>query len=67
MLHIVAMHLSLTQLSRLRSPADLLLPRRRPEHGFLLQVLALPQWGPPQWTELRWATLRNVIELAQEG
>ena len=28
--------------------------------------LDLPQWGPPPWTELQWATLRNVIELAQE-
>ena len=27
---------------------------------------ALPQWGPPPWTELQWATLRNVIELAQD-
>ena len=27
--------------------------------------LDLPQWGPPPWTELQWATLRNVIELAQ--
>ena len=27
--------------------------------------LGLPQWGPPPWTELQWATLRNVIELAQ--
>ena len=29
--------------------------------------LGLPQWGPPPWTELQWATLRNVIELAEEG
>ena len=28
--------------------------------------LDLPQWGPPPWTELQWATLRNVIELAEE-
>ena len=28
--------------------------------------LDLPQWGPLPWTELQWATLRNVIELAQE-
>ena len=29
--------------------------------------LDLPQWGPPPWTELQWVTLRNVIELAEEG
>ena len=29
--------------------------------------LDLPQWGPPPWTELQWATLRNVIELAQDA
>ena len=26
--------------------------------------LDLPQWGPLPWTELQWATLRKVIELA---
>ena len=30
------------------------------------EYLDLPQWGPPPWTELQWATLRNVIELAEE-
>ena len=61
------MHLSRTQLSRLRSPVHLLLPRRRPELALLLKVLDLQQWGPPPWTELQWATLRNVIELAQDA
>jgi len=66
-LHIVAMHLSRTELSRLRSPAHLLLPCRRPELALLLQVLDLPQWGPPPWTELQWVTLRNVIQLAEDS
>ena len=43
MLHILAMHLSRTQLSRLRSPVHLLLPRRSPELALLLQMLALLQ------------------------
>ena len=29
--------------------------------------LDLTKWGPPPWTELQWVTLRNVIELADEG
>ena len=53
-------------LARLRSPAHLLLPRRRPQLALLLQVLDLPQWGAPPWTELQWMTLRNVIQMAAE-
>ena len=29
--------------------------------------LDLTQWGPPPWSEIQWVTLRNVIELAEEG
>ena len=35
--------------------------------GFSDVVTAqMSQWGPPPWTELRWVTLRNVIELAED-
>ena len=38
-------------------------------HGLLSTngYLDLPQWGPSTWMELQWVTLRNVIELAEEG
>ena len=42
------MNLSRTQLSRLRSPAHLLLPRRSPELALLLQMLALLQLLLPE-------------------